>query len=86
LTPPDMTLRFMARLRATGAQVELHLFCGHTYEFSMLPSMLPAVQREVALFVDRAVVNPERHRAENLALNMFARPFEPGGLGGPASQ
>jgi acetyl esterase/lipase len=71
--PPEQTLQMFQALTAVGAKVELHLYHDHTHEFARLPSMLSATQAEVALFLRRAVVDPERYRAENLELNPFAR-------------
>jgi hypothetical protein len=36
--------------------------------------MISAVQAEIALFLDRAVVNPPFYHDETLRLNMFSRP------------
>jgi len=44
----------------------------------MLPSMLEPVQAEVALFLQRAVVDPAGAREEYRKLNPFARPGWPG--------
>lgn len=76
VTPADTIALFNA-LRACGVTSELHLFSQHTHEFSQLPSMLRPAQAEVALFLERNVVDPERYRQENLQLNMFARPGGP---------
>jgi acetyl esterase/lipase len=73
LVTPAMTLRLFEALVAAGVKTSLHCFHGHTHEFSALPSMLGAVQAEVALFLRRAMVNPAGDAAENLALNPFAR-------------
>jgi hypothetical protein len=55
-------------------KVDLHLYHGHTDEFSSLPSMLESVQAEVALFLDRAMTDPAFYERENLEFNIFARP------------
>jgi len=77
LMPYQVTLRLFEALTANGTSVDLHLYHGHTHEFSALPSMLEPVQAEVALFLDRAMTDPEFYRRENLKLNMFAQPGGP---------
>ncbi|WP_428633399.1 hypothetical protein, partial [Sedimenticola sp.] len=54
-----------------GVAAELHLFPHHNHEFAHLPSMLRPVQQEVAGFLERVLVEPERYREENLRLNPF---------------
>jgi acetyl esterase/lipase len=73
LVTPAMTLRLFEALVAAGVKTALHCFHGHTHEFCALPSMLGAVQSEVALFLRRAMVDPAGDAAENRALNPFAR-------------
>ena len=73
LATPAMTLRLFETLVAAGVDTSLHCFHGHTHDFSALPSMLGAVQAEVALFLRRAMVDPVGDAAENRALNRFAR-------------
>jgi acetyl esterase/lipase len=79
LVTPDDTIALFHELRANGVTTELHLYSGHTHEFSALPSMLAPVQAEVDLFLQRNVIDPERYRQENVDLNMFARPGGPPG-------
>lgn len=83
--PYTEALRLFEALVAAGSPADLHLYHGHTHEFAALPSMLEPVQSEIALFLERTVVNPAFYADENLKLNMFARPGAPGGLppGGP---
>lgn len=71
------TIRLFQSLRTHGVAAELHLYSGHTHEFSGLPSMVAPVQAEVALFLQRNVVDPQRYVQENLELNMFAAPGGP---------
>jgi acetyl esterase/lipase len=78
LVPPVATLELFHALLAAKAEVDLHLYHGHLHEFTRLPSMLEPVQAEVALFLKRAMVDPEGAREENLTLNPFARPGWPG--------
>jgi acetyl esterase/lipase len=77
LMPHTAALQFFEALIAAGNAADLHLFHGHTHEFAALPSMLAPVQSEIALFLDRAVVNPAFYADENLRLNMFAHPGGP---------
>ncbi len=60
-------------LLAAGTKTDLHFYHGHAHEFAALPSMLEPVQAEVALFLERAVVDPAFYTREALALNPFAR-------------
>lgn len=76
VTPADMVAMFEA-LRAQSVTAELHLFSGHTHEFSALPSMLAPVQAEVSLFLQRNLIDPAFYATENRELNMFARPGGP---------
>jgi acetyl esterase/lipase len=76
VTPAD-TIGLFQALRAQGVTAELHLYSGHTHEFSALPSMVAPVQAEVALFLQRNVVDPHSYIIENQKLNMFAAPGGP---------
>jgi acetyl esterase/lipase len=76
VTPTD-TIGLFQALRSHGVTAELHLYSGHTHEFSALPSMLAPVQAEVALFLQRNVVDPAAYVKENQELNMFAAPGGP---------
>ncbi|MCL2670022.1 MAG: alpha/beta hydrolase [Syntrophaceae bacterium] len=67
------SLLMFEKLQEQGAAVELHLYPGHTHEFVRLPSMLASVQSEIALFLKRMVVDPEKYIRENLDMNMFAK-------------
>jgi acetyl esterase/lipase len=77
LVTPSDTIGLFQALRAHGVPAELHLYSGHTHEFSALPSMLAPVQAEVALFLQRNVVDPLAYVRENQELNMFAAPGGP---------
>lgn len=72
IVSPVTSQRLRDRLGAVGVAVDLHLFAGHTHEFSRLPSMLAHVQGIAASFLDRHVVDPDFHVQENLNLNPFA--------------
>jgi acetyl esterase/lipase len=65
--------RMFDALHEKGVMAELHLYPGHTHEFVRLPSMVGPTQAEVALFLKRAVVDPEEYVRENNELNMFAK-------------
>ena len=73
LIPYHDSLQMFEKLQQKGVAVELHLYPGHTHEFARLPSMLTSVQSEIALFLKRMVVDPEKYTQENLDLNMFAK-------------
>jgi acetyl esterase/lipase len=75
--PYSATLQLFEALVAAGNAADLHFYHGHTHEFAALPSMLAPVVGEIALFLDRAVVNPAFYADENRTLNMFARPGGP---------
>jgi acetyl esterase/lipase len=77
MTPHSATLALFADLQAHGVAADLHLYHGHTHEFIRLPSMLAPVMAEVALFLRRAMVDPERYAEENQTLNPFAKPGFP---------
>ncbi len=64
--------RMFNALREKGVMAEMHLYPGHIHEFVRLPSMIAPTQAEVALFLQRTVVDPEKYIQENLELKMFA--------------
>ena len=73
-TVPCLTSRRMFdALHEKDVMVEMHLYSDHIHEFVRLPSMLAATQAEIALFLKRAVVDPEKYINENNELNMFAK-------------
>lgn len=65
--------RLFDALHEKGVMVELHLYPNHIHEFVRLPSMVANTQAEIALFLKRAVVDPEKYIKENQELNMFAK-------------
>jgi acetyl esterase/lipase len=65
--------RMFNALYEKGVMVELHLYPNHIHEFARLPSMVATTQSEIALFLKRAVVDPEKYIKENQELNMFAK-------------
>jgi acetyl esterase/lipase len=64
-------------LEAAGVAADLRLYHGHTHEFTRLPSMLAPVMADVALFLKRAMVDPDHYAQENETLNPFAKPGFP---------
>ena len=72
MVPCTTSQKMFNALHENGVAVELHLYPNHTHEFVRLPSMLYTVQSEVALFLKRVVVDPEKYATENMELNMFA--------------
>ena len=66
------SIEMFEKLREKEVFTELHLYPGHTHEFVRLPSMISSVESEIALFLKRAVVDPESYIRENNELNMFA--------------
>jgi acetyl esterase/lipase len=79
LMPYHAVLQLFEAVTAVGGKADLHLYHDHLHEFAALPSMTAAVQAEIGLFLNRAVVDPEFYRQETLTLNPFARPGGPGG-------
>jgi acetyl esterase/lipase len=73
MVPCTTSRKMFEALHQKGVSVEMHLYPNHTHEFVRLPSMLRAVQSEIALFLRRVVVDPEKYAAENMELNMFAK-------------
>ena len=65
--------RMFDLLTEKGVIVEMHLYPHHTHEFVRLPSMMAPAMAEIALFLKRTVVDPEKYTKENKELNMFAR-------------
>jgi acetyl esterase/lipase len=77
--PHQEALAFFDALDAAGVPADLHLYHGHAHEFIRLPSMRDPVLAEVALFLKRAMVDPDGYAEENERLNPFSRPgFSPG--------
>jgi len=65
--------RLFDALHKKGVMVELHLYANHIHEFVRRASMVATTQAEIALFLKRAVVEPEKYFKENQDLNMFAK-------------
>ncbi len=70
--PYQHTVQMFDTLVAAGVKADLHLYHGHTHEFARLPSMLRPVQAEIALFLNRAVIDRAGYEKENIEMNPFA--------------
>jgi hypothetical protein len=77
MVPHHAQLALFNALEAAGVPSDLRLYHGHTHEFTRLPSMLGPVMADVALFLKRAMVDPEHYAQENERLNPFAKPGFP---------
>jgi len=77
MVPHHAQLALFNALEAAGVPSDLRLYHGHTHEFTRLPSMLGPVMADVALFLKRAMVDPDHYAQENERLNPFAKPGFP---------
>jgi dipeptidyl aminopeptidase/acylaminoacyl peptidase len=77
MVPHQAQLALFAALDGAGVSADLRLYHGHTHEFTRLPSMLGPVMADVALFLKRAMVDPQHYALENETLNPFAKPGFP---------
>ena len=64
--------RMLDALRAVNAPVDMHLFHGQNHGFEAIPSMRGAITAEAAYFLDRTLIEPEKHRKEIEEFSMFA--------------
>jgi acetyl esterase/lipase len=64
-------------LRAVRSPADLHLFHGHDHGFAGLPSMRELITAEAAYFLDRALVDPAKYKAEVDKFSMFAAARRP---------
>src|SRR5512143_3082184 len=58
------SLRMYEALSAAGAHVEMHMYDGLPHGFARVPSLQDGIQAEIASFLDRTMVAPERLQAE----------------------
>ncbi len=65
--------RMLEALRAVHAPADMHLFHGHDHGFEAVPSLLEQITAEAAFFLDRVLVNPDKHRREIAAHSVFAQ-------------
>ena len=73
LIDPVASLRVYEKLVDLGVPAELHIVAGSHHEFTGEPGMTAPMMSEVALFLDRFVVDPNRWAAESQASNIFAQ-------------
>ena len=64
VVPPSASLRMYEALSAAGAQVELHMYSQLPHGFARLASMTDEIHGEIASFLRRTMVAPERLQAE----------------------
>ena len=73
LIDPVASLKLYEKLTELGVAAELHIVAGAHHEFAGEPGMTGPVASEIALFLDRMVVAPERWAGEAKATNIFAQ-------------
>lgn len=73
LIDPQASINLYQRLRELGVTAELHIVANALHEFVEEPGICEAMVAEIALFLQRVVIDPE-HWARNTAdHNMFAK-------------
>ncbi|MBX2859434.1 MAG: alpha/beta hydrolase [Cellvibrionaceae bacterium] len=77
LISSEQALSLFTKLKDAGCTVDLRLYHNHVHDFSSEPSMLEPIQADVALFLQRSVVDPEKYVQESLENNMFLQPGPP---------
>jgi len=70
---PVSSVRLYGRLVELGVPAELHIVAGALHEFTSEPGMTAPMVAEIALFLNRLVVEPDRWEAETQASNLFAK-------------
>jgi acetyl esterase/lipase len=70
---PLTSLRMYEKLLALGVPAELHMVAAANHEFVSEPLMVGPMATEMALFLDRVLIDPERWNAESRATNFFAK-------------
>lgn len=73
LIDPVASIKMYERLAAHGVAAELHIVAGAHHEFVGEPAMTEPMASEIALFLDRVVVAPERWAGEARNSNIFAQ-------------
>lgn len=66
LVPVSATLRLYESLNAHQVPIDLRIYGGLAHGFPRLPGMLHETMTEVASFLDRVMVSPERYPVEDL--------------------
>jgi acetyl esterase/lipase len=70
---PAASLRLYDKLVDLGVPAELHIVAGALHEFIGEPGMTGPMVAEMALFLGRFLVEPQRWAAETEASNLFAK-------------
>jgi acetyl esterase/lipase len=70
---PVASLRVYEKLVELGVPAELHIVAGALHEFIGEPGMTAPMVSEMALFLSRFLIEPERWAAETEASNFFAK-------------
>ncbi len=73
LIDPVSSIRLYDKLQQAGVTAELHIVANAHHEFSSEPAMQGPVAAEIALFLNRIVIEPDRCAAEAEASNIFAQ-------------
>lgn len=73
LIDPLASLNLYNKLMELGVTAELHLVANSNHEFIGEPSMIGPMVSEIALFLDRIILDPKRYVAEALEANFFAK-------------
>lgn len=73
LIDPQASLNLYHKLVGLGVKAELHIVADAIHEFIEEPSMTGPMVAEIALFLDRLVIDPQRWIDESNASNLFAK-------------
>lgn len=73
LVDPSASVRVYQKLVGLGVPAELHIVTGAHHEFVSEPGMTGPMVSEMALFLDRAVIQPDRWSADARDANIFAQ-------------
>lgn len=70
---PQASINLYQRLRELGVTTELHIVAGALHEFIEEPGMTGPMVSEVALFLDRLLLDPDRWAKDTAEHNLFAQ-------------
>lgn len=73
LIDPLASINLYNKLNELGVTAELHLVANANHEFIGEPSMIAPMVAEIALFLDRIVLDPQRYVDEAMESNLFAK-------------
>ncbi|EHJ59560.1 hypothetical protein NSU_3443 [Novosphingobium pentaromativorans US6-1] len=73
LIDPLASVNLYNKLVELGVTAELHLVAKANHEFIGEPSMMKPMVAEIALFLDRIVLDPQRYVDEAMETNLFAK-------------